>query len=132
MSQGLSPISCKCIVSCDQGRYTPVVITVASGMCLHTDSWIGSDVSIPVTVRITEMSKADKEGRTYRGKALPLDNDAAHSAGKRFATWLLTSERYWMLVSMMCAQKQNCDCPVFGSFLAPQGRPMKCLCHSIL
>ena len=48
---------------------------------MHADSWIGSDVSIPVTVRITEMSKADKEGRTYRGKALPLDDDTANSAG---------------------------------------------------
>ena len=35
-----------------------------------------------MTVRINEMSRADKEGRTYRGKALPLDDDAAHSAGK--------------------------------------------------
>ena len=34
------------------------------------------------------MSKADKEGRTYRGKALPLDDDAAHSAGKFLAMWL--------------------------------------------
>lgn len=50
-------------------------------MCM-SDSWIGSDVSILVTVRITEMSKADKEGRTYRGKALPLDNEAAQSAGE--------------------------------------------------
>lgn len=49
---------------------------------MHADSWIGSDVSILVTVRITEMSKADKEGRTYRGKALPLDNEAAQSAGR--------------------------------------------------
>lgn len=55
-------------------------------MVIVADSWIGSDVSIPVTVRINEMSKADKEGRTYRGKALPLDDDAAHSAGQQLVS----------------------------------------------
>ena len=48
---------------------------------VFADSWIGSDVSIPVTFRITEMSKSDKEGKTHRGKPLPLDNEETHSAG---------------------------------------------------
>ena len=48
-------------------------------MC--ADSWIGSDVSIPVTVRITEMSRSDKEGRTHRGKPLPVDQEEEGSAG---------------------------------------------------
>lgn len=43
-----------------------------------------------MTVRINEMSRADKEGRTYRGKALPLDDDAAHSAG-HFLTYVAAS-----------------------------------------
>ena len=53
-------------------------------MC--ADSWIGSDISIPVTVRITEMSKSDKEGKTHRGKPLPLDEEEARSAGTILAS----------------------------------------------
>ena len=50
-------------------------------MGLFADSWVGCDVSIPVNVKITEMSKSDREGRTHRGKPLPLDDDE-RSQGK--------------------------------------------------
>ncbi|KAA6421625.1 MAG: translocation SEC63 protein [Trebouxia sp. A1-2] len=50
-------------------------------MCM-SDSWIGSDTSIPVVFRVTEMSKSDREGKTHRGKPLPLDDDEPHSAGE--------------------------------------------------
>ena len=57
------------------------------------DSWIGSDVSIPVSFRVTEMSKSDREGKTHRGKPLPLDDEEPHSAGVDLApiTLLRTS-----------------------------------------
>lgn len=55
------------------------------------DSWIGSDVSIPVSFRVTEMSKSDREGKTHRGKPLPLDDEEPHSAGAGLA--LITSLR---------------------------------------
>jgi len=35
-----------------------------------------------VIFRVTEMSKSDREGKTHRGKPLPLDDDEPHSAGK--------------------------------------------------
>lgn len=50
-------------------------------LCETADSWVGCDISIPVNFKISEMSKADREGQTHRGKPLPLSDDEERSEG---------------------------------------------------
>lgn len=94
---------------------------------LSADSWIGSDVSIPVTVRITEMSRAEKEGRSHRGKALPLDDDEPHSAGRQMVAPVWCMQLVTPTVPSagqdMCCNKSCC---LFQ--LIPQS-VCSCQCH---
>ena len=49
-------------------------------MNLVADCWIGCDRTLPLKLKVNELTRAEREGRTNRGKALPLDADEEAAA----------------------------------------------------
>ena len=47
---------------------------------LVADCWIGCDRTLPLKLKVNELTRAEREGRTNRGKALPLDGDEEAAA----------------------------------------------------
>ena len=45
------------------------------------DSWLGCDKVLPLKLKVNELTRAEREGRTHRGKQLkPADSDAESDA----------------------------------------------------
>jgi translocation protein SEC63 len=57
---------------------------------IMSDSWIGCDVAAPASFTVTQMTKAEREGRSFRGKATENgaesesegEQDAEHAEGE--------------------------------------------------
>lgn len=39
------------------------------------DSWVGADRAVPLRFKVSEQTRAEQEGRTFRGKATPVDGE---------------------------------------------------------
>lgn len=44
------------------------------------DSWIGADRAVPLRYKVSEQTRAEQEGRTFRGKATPVDGEEEEQA----------------------------------------------------
>lgn len=44
------------------------------------DSWVGADRAVPLRFKVSEQTRAEQEGRTFRGKATPVDGEEEEEA----------------------------------------------------
>lgn len=45
--------------------------------CSLADCWIGCDRTVPIKLKVNELTRAEREGRTNRGKVVPAAKEEA-------------------------------------------------------
>lgn len=55
------------------------IVKIVPGNCVSADSWVGCDRIMPLKLKVNELTRAEREGRTHRGKQVPADKADANS-----------------------------------------------------